>query len=134
MSGGRRLSKPLCQLRSTLSAGPQTPQEQKTNPGAPRIQRKAAEPKRLFSGVCVETRPRLAHQNSVLGHPRRGIFPVRPKILPRHWVRANLEVCDLALRALPAFNMPDEVGAVVRPEAAALPAGSRVVDAAIHTP
>ena len=53
--------------------------------------------------------------------------------LPRQRIRPNLEVHDLAFSALSAFDMPHEVGTVIRPEPAAFPAGVRIVDAPVHT-
>src|SRR5262249_12527658 len=49
-------------------------------------------------------------------------------------IRADLELCDLAFRALAAFDVPDEVRAVIRVQRAALPSGVRVIDAAVHPP
>src|SRR6267142_3493114 len=53
-------------------------------------------------------------------------------VLPSQRVRPNLEVHDLPFCTLTAFNMPDEVRAVVRPQSAAFPSAVRVVDAPIH--
>ena len=55
-----------------------------------------------------------------------------PLPLSRERIRPNLEVHDLALRALAALGMPDVVGAVVGPEPAALPSGVRIVDPALE--
>src|SRR5690606_30012229 len=50
----------------------------------------------------------------------------------RERIRADLHLDELALRALAALDVPDEVRAVVRVERTSLPAGCRVVDATVH--
>src|SRR5438552_12517132 len=52
--------------------------------------------------------------------------------LPRQRIRADLELHDLALRALSAFDMPDKMCPVVRVKRPALPSGASVVDAPVH--
>src|SRR5688572_23047982 len=52
--------------------------------------------------------------------------------LPRQRIRTHLELDELALRPHAAFDVPHVVRAVVGVESAALPAGARVVDAAVH--
>src|SRR5689334_21217307 len=53
--------------------------------------------------------------------------------LLRQWIGPYLEVYKLRLLSATALDMPHHLAAVGRPEAAALPAGLRVVDAAVHT-
>src|SRR5687767_11077662 len=64
------------------------------------------------------------HQPPTTNHQRRK--------LPRHRVRADLELHQLALGALAAFDVPHEVRAVVRIQPATLPAPVGIVDAAVH--
>src|SRR4051794_38386894 len=52
--------------------------------------------------------------------------------LTRQGIRPDLEVHDFALGPFPAFDVPYEVGAVIRPEPSAFPSAVRVVDAAVH--
>src|SRR5207247_9665766 len=60
-------------------------------------------------------------------------FTRRPRISSRERIRPNLEMRDLALCAFAAFDVPDEMSAVVGPQSAAFPSGVGIVDAAIHT-
>src|SRR5580700_8870184 len=48
-------------------------------------------------------------------------------------IRPHLELHDLAFGALPAFNVPDEVGTVIGIESSAFPAGIGIIDTGIHT-
>jgi len=52
--------------------------------------------------------------------------------LVRERIGPDLEVHGFAERALAAFRVPDQVRAVVRPEAAPFPTGRRIVDAAVE--
>src|SRR5215467_7595481 len=62
-----------------------------------------------------------------------GPWTGRPEgLLSCERIRPDLELDDLPLRALAAFDVPDEVRAVVRVERAALPSCARVVDAPVH--
>ena len=52
--------------------------------------------------------------------------------LLREWVRAHLEMYDLAGRPLAAFGVPHGARPVARPHTASLPAGRGVIDAGVH--
>src|SRR4030095_6451024 len=52
----------------------------------------------------------------------------------RERIGAKLEFDQFALGALSPFDVPDEVGPVVRVERATLPTSRRIVDAAVHPP
>src|SRR6185295_13720822 len=63
---------------------------------------------------------------------RRTLGRIFAPPLSRQRIRSQLKVHHFPLGALAAFDMPDEVGAVVRPQPATLPTRARIVDPAIH--
>src|SRR5262245_36386693 len=87
----------------------------------------------------VERGPRDFQKTAALQTPRRrttrlGWSPPVRRQLASQRVGPNLEVHHLALRTLAAFDVPEEVRAVLRPQAAALPPAVRIIDAAIESP
>src|SRR5262245_22515271 len=58
--------------------------------------------------------------------------PYPPLSLAREWIRPHLELHELALGPLTAFDVPHEVRAVVGVERATFPAGLWIVDAAVE--
>src|SRR2546428_11306315 len=68
---------------------------------------------------------------SKIPHGNREFTRLAPN-LSREGIGPNLEVRDLSPRAFAAFDVPDEMGAVVGPESAAFPSGVGIVDTPIH--
>src|SRR5581483_6575469 len=93
-----------------------------------------------YLSMCSFYRDRYALQTRAAptnekarGASRRGLSVLLAAVhLPCQRVRPNLELHDLALRAFATFNVPDEMGAVVRVQRAAFPAGVGIVDSCVH--
>src|SRR5438094_737113 len=74
---------------------------------------------------------RTADRGEPRRHHRRRC--IRSRISsPGERIGPDLELDDLALRTFSAFDVPDEVRAVVRVERTTFPTGIRIVDAAVE--
>src|SRR5687768_12354209 len=76
--------------------------------------------------------PEGGHYETVPYETHPGNPATQATQLPLKRIVADLELHHLALGPLAAFDVPHEVGAVVRPQGATLPPGLRIVDARVH--